>query len=144
MDNHAPKIKWFLLRQRSRWECGGIPERNSELSRCLVIWGIPSKNFSSQAKEFGNFPMPKNLGNSLGKFPKKRNQGTSQIPFGNLRGYIFKIQDITLHMGIWGISPGNLGTFQMSGNLVNSLGRFPQKRNLETFQIFFGNLRGFI
>ena len=35
-----------------------IPERNSELSRCLVIWGIPLRNFSSK----GIWELPKCLG----------------------------------------------------------------------------------
>ena len=71
-------------------------------------WDIFSKfgkfpltwKFGEFPKELGTSHMSMDLGNSFGKFPKKRNKGTSQIPFGNLRGYIFKFYKMSLRLGI--------------------------------------------
>ena len=58
--------------------------------------------------ELGTFQMSGNLGNSIRKFPKKRNLGSAQIFFGNLRVVYLKFLEISLYMGI---SQMNLETF---------------------------------
>ena len=96
----------------------------------MVIWGR-------------TFQISGSLENSLGKFSKKRNLGTYQIPLQNLRGvYFLNFRKFPPH-GNLGNFPKTLGNFlddwkfgelpweiwgtsQVSGNLGNSLGKFPK------------------